>query len=45
LAIDGLTREVLAGRGGTLESGELAIVEQSGGRALGTSLFSRWSSR
>jgi 23S rRNA (cytosine1962-C5)-methyltransferase len=45
LAIDGLVREVLAGRTGDLESGELAIVEQSGGRALGTSLFSRWSSR
>lgn len=44
LAIDGLVREVLADRGGLIESGELAIVEQSGGRALGTSLFTRWSS-
>jgi len=44
LSIDGLVREVLAGRGGEIESGELAIVEQSGGRALGTSLFTRWSS-
>jgi 23S rRNA (cytosine1962-C5)-methyltransferase len=45
LAIDNLTREVLSGRTGDVDSGELAIVEQSGGRALGTSLFSRWSSR
>ncbi len=44
LAIDGLAREVLAERGGGIESGELAIVEQSGGRAIGTSLFTRWSS-
>ncbi|MCL4768037.1 MAG: class I SAM-dependent methyltransferase [Hyphomicrobiaceae bacterium] len=44
LAIDGLVREVLAERGGEFDSGELAIVEQSGGRAIGTSLFTRWSS-
>jgi len=44
LAIDGLVREVLADRVGAIESGELAIVEQSGGRAVGTSLFTRWSS-
>jgi len=44
LAIDGLAREVLAERGGDFESGELAIIEQSGGRAIGTSLFTRWSS-
>lgn len=43
LALDGLVREVLAERGQT-ESGELAIIEQSGGRAIGTSLFTRWSS-
>jgi len=45
LAIDGLVRDILADRGGLIDSGELAIVEQSGGRALGTSLFTRWSSR
>ena len=44
LAIDGLAREVLNDRGGLFESGELAIVEQSGARAIGTSLFSRWRS-
>ena len=45
LAIDGLLREVMAARPGSVESGELAIVEQSGGRAIGTSLFSRWCSQ
>jgi 23S rRNA (cytosine1962-C5)-methyltransferase len=44
LAIDGLGREVLGGRGGFIESGELAIIEESGARAIGTSLFTRWSS-
>jgi 23S rRNA (cytosine1962-C5)-methyltransferase len=43
LAIDELTAEVLAGLGGTLESGELVLREEGGGRALSTSLFSRWS--
>lgn len=43
LAIDGLARECLAGRGGTLESGELAVREESGGRLLPTSMFTRWS--
>lgn len=44
LAIDGLVREMLTDRGGQIESGELAIIDQSGGRAIGTSLFTRWSS-
>lgn len=44
LAIDGLVREVLAARSGKIDSGELAIIEQSRGRAIGTSLFTRWSS-
>ena len=30
LAIDGLVRECLAGRPGAIESGELAVIEQSG---------------
>jgi 23S rRNA (cytosine1962-C5)-methyltransferase len=42
-AIDELAAEVLDGLGGTLESGELMLREQGGGRALSTSLFSRWS--
>ncbi len=44
LSIDQLTREVLADRGGRFASGELAIREEHGGRALPTSLFTRWCS-
>ena len=29
---------------GTVESGELAVIEQSAGRLLPTSMFTRWSS-
>jgi 23S rRNA (cytosine1962-C5)-methyltransferase len=43
LALDGLVREMLAGRGGVFESGELALREADGPRALGTSLYARWS--
>jgi len=41
-AIHTLMRDSFAGMGGTVESGELVIREQSAGRALSTSLFSRW---
>jgi 23S rRNA (cytosine1962-C5)-methyltransferase len=44
LATDGLVRECLAGRPGTIESGELAVVEEAGGRLLPTSHFTRWTS-
>jgi 23S rRNA (cytosine1962-C5)-methyltransferase len=44
LAFDQLTREVLAARGGPFQSGELAIREADGGRAVPASLFTRWSS-
>lgn len=44
LAIDQLTREALSGRGGHFSSGELAIREEGGQRAVPTSLFTRWSS-
>lgn len=44
LAMDMLVRESLSGRSGRIESGELALVEQSGGRLLPTSLFTRWGS-
>ena len=37
-----LMRETMRGAGGTVESGELILREQSAGRALSTSLFSRW---
>jgi 23S rRNA (cytosine1962-C5)-methyltransferase len=43
LAIDELAAEYLDGLGGVLESGELVLREEGGGRALSTSLFSRWS--
>lgn len=44
LALDGLMRTSmsLAGRGGIIDSGELAISTESG-RLLGTSLYARWS--
>ncbi|MEO5326134.1 class I SAM-dependent rRNA methyltransferase [Mesorhizobium sp. CC13] len=41
-AIHALMRDTFAGMGGTVESGELVIREKSAGRALSTSLFSRW---
>ncbi len=41
-AIHALVRDAFAGMGGTVESGELVIREKSAGRALSTSLFSRW---
>ncbi len=44
LATDSLLRDCLAGRPGTVESGELAVVEEAGGRLLPTSLFTRWTS-
>ena len=37
-----LVRDRFAGMGGTVESGELILREQAAGRALSTSLFSRW---
>lgn len=41
LAFDQLTREVLAGRGGSYDTGELAIRAKDG-NAVPTSLFTRW---
>jgi 23S rRNA (cytosine1962-C5)-methyltransferase len=41
-AIHALMRDTFAGMGGCVESGELVIREKSAGRALSTSLFSRW---
>lgn len=43
LAFDQLAREALAERGGAFESGELAIREAEGMRALPASLYTRWS--
>ena len=44
LAFDQLAREVFASRGGSFQSGELAIRESDGERALPASLFTRWVS-
>jgi len=41
-AMHELMRDAFAGMGGTVESGELILREQVAGRALSTSLFSRW---
>ncbi len=41
-AMHALMRDSFAGMGGTVESGELVIREEAAGRALSTSLFSRW---
>jgi len=44
-AIHTLMRDAFAGMGGAVESGELVLREESAGRALSTSLFSRWVAR
>lgn len=44
-AIHALMRDSFVGMGGAVESGELVIREKSAGRALSTSLFSRWVAR
>ena len=43
LAVASLLREALAGRGGRIEWGELALAESSGERAVGLSFFARWT--
>ncbi|MHC5654832.1 class I SAM-dependent methyltransferase [Stappia sp. ICDLI1TA098] len=45
VALHEIMDETLARRGGLLESGELVLTTPDGGRALSTSLFSRWSSQ
>lgn len=44
LSIGQLVAETISERGGHLETGELAISEETGGRAVATSLYSRWCS-
>jgi len=44
LAIGALVHECLAARPGQIESGELAVIEEAGGRLLPTSLYTRWMS-
>ncbi len=43
LALAGLLGEALAGRGGSIDWGELALMEEAGIRAVGLSFFARWS--
>lgn len=38
-------RDALAGRPGEFEAGELAVVQERGGRRLSTSLYVRWNAR
>jgi len=44
LALAGLTSELLAGRGGEVDWGELALMEENGVRGVGVSFFARWRS-
>lgn len=44
-ALHALMRECFRGKGGLVESGELILREEAGGRALSAALFSRWASR
>jgi 23S rRNA (cytosine1962-C5)-methyltransferase len=41
-ALSGLLAEVLKDRDGTIEWGELALVEEAGDRQIGMSFFARW---
>lgn len=43
LAIKALTDEVMAGAGGTIEAGDMAIREQARGLLLPTAIYTRWS--
>ena len=43
LALGGLLAQALAGRGGTIDWGELALMEEAGQRGVGVSFFARWS--
>jgi 23S rRNA (cytosine1962-C5)-methyltransferase len=43
LALVGLLREAMAGRGGRIDWGELALMEDGGDRGVGLSFFARWS--
>ena len=44
LALAGLTADVLEGRGGRIDWGELALMEESGLHGVGVSFLARWSS-
>ena len=42
-ALSGLLSEKLQGRGGQIEWGELALVEDSEDRQIGMSFYARWA--
>jgi 23S rRNA (cytosine1962-C5)-methyltransferase len=42
LAMAGLLAEALGGRGGDIDWGELALLEEAGARGVGVSFFARW---
>jgi 23S rRNA (cytosine1962-C5)-methyltransferase len=42
-ALAGLLADVLRARGGALDWGELALVEQTGKRQIGLSFYARWT--
>ncbi|HEY3947579.1 class I SAM-dependent methyltransferase [Phenylobacterium sp.] len=41
-ALSGLLAQAMAGRGGRIEWGELALVQEGGAREVGMSFFARW---
>jgi 23S rRNA (cytosine1962-C5)-methyltransferase len=43
LALAYLLNERMAGRGGRIDWGELALQEDGGGREIGLSFFARWT--
>ncbi len=43
LSLAGLMQQALAGRGGRIDWGELALAEPSGERGVGLSFFARWT--
>jgi len=43
LSLSGLLSQAMAGRGGRIEWGELALMEESAERGVGLSFFARWS--
>ncbi len=43
LSLAGLMADAMAGRGGQIDWGELALMEDAGDRGVGLSFFARWS--
>ena len=41
----GLMSQALSDRGGRIDWGELALIEEAGDRGVGLSFFARWSAR